>query len=1350
MNASTQPEALQLPATFPGEAAEAERIAALQRLGVLDSPREGVFDDLTALAAQWCGTPAAVISLVDHDRLWFKSSHGIPLEQIPRSGSLCARVVTQDKFLHIEDTLQEGVNPDAITLPGGRIARFYAGVPLKLSDGQNVGALAVFAYEPHRLEHAQRDSLLRLGRQVVAALEARRATQHLQAAREKLERRVAFNAMHARASQIIATAEQEEPMLQAICDTAVQHGGIRLAFVSRPDTSGRFAFVATAGNAAYLDGLELYVKPDTALGSSPVSRVWRTGQPYFAASIASAPELAPWRERAMRFGVKSTATVAVRRSGKVWATLTAHLGEQDALDAEVREILIELALNLSQGLDWIDARRREQELLELQGTLLDHTLSGILIKRGRHIISLNRRFAAMLGYDDPQELEGKPSRILYPDDGEYARVTGLHDELARCGVMRAMDVRLRRRDGGELLCDVAAGMVRKGAPGTMVWTFVDVTERARLQRELRHDALHDALSGLPNRRALEEHLPRALARARRAGKVVAVGLIDLDDFKPVNDILGHKAGDELLRRFAQRLSGLMRDTDILGRLGGDEFVVVLENLDERELHAQLESILARLHQAVEVPFDLGGGQPARVGMTLGLAAWPHDGRDVDSLLRQADAALCQLKARKLDRPNWWQLSARDEDADEAEPPGLKAYGVDADALLRAHGGILLEAVSRFVEQFQKSLTDECLSNGAWASLLGRLHDGELARLSRKYAEHLEFIVSNGLTAQAVRERAEPLGQLQALVGIDAAELIPPMARLRRTAMEYALASRVTSRTRYRLLRLLEERLEDDLQAQLRAASRTLGAYFGSLTLHRSPEPGMPWRDVLRALIEPVGALPGIVACSVLRPNACETFEVEASAGPAADALVSLSRSGNLSLPLYRESSEDQGLVLPAWLTHQVQTTADMQRDARLTRWHGVARIVGARSAVAIPVVPTPGRCAMVIVLLGRHPAQFESPWMREFIRGLQSRASHAWSGARAPSAALMVSRDQAQTYRERLFDGGLHMHLQPVVDMYTGECMKVEALARLQLPDGRMVPPGLFLPALGEAELDQLFRRGLEQVCRQLQAWDESGLRVEASINLPPSSLLDAQCPGWVESTLSRHGIDPQRVTLELLETQDIDFQVQSSALQALKALGVRLAMDDLGAGYSSLQRLAQLPFDVIKLDQSISLNIRKDPLQTLSLMRSIVRLASELGRALVVEGVEDQGVIEAALECGARYGQGYGIARPMPASMFPEWLRDFRLRGSPGRITTYLGMLARCANLRQPLPSALPASYDDDSVQCFLAERDMAQSDLAQWYSSLVSSGSLDTEHAGGWLDWLVRRTRSESEGPRTATPSA
>ena len=1316
-------------------AVELRRLAALRELGILDTPQEAGFDDITALAAQICDAPVAMVCLVDENRLWFKSRHGPGPRQVPRQGSICNHVIRRDGLVEVEDTLAAGVDPAVVTLSGGRVLRFYAGVPLQLSEGHNVGVLCVLDDEPRRLSPAQSEGLLRLGRQAAAALEARQRAAMLLDAQRQIERRAHFNAIHARASQVIASSEDIRPMLQAICDVAVEHSGIRLAFVSRPNGEGVFEFPASAGATAYLRGLRLAMEPSDSHLVGPTSIVWRTGEPFFAGSFDAAPELQPFQARGRRHGFRSSATVPIFRAGKVWATFTAHHAEENAFDTESQEILSELTLDVSRGLDRLDAAQREHELVELQRTLLDNTLAGILIKRDRRIVSANRRFAHMLGYESPEALIGLSTRIMYPDAAEFDRVHRLYPRLLRDGHVHAMDVRIHRRDGAEVLCDVAAGAIGHGSERTTVWTFVDVTERARLQRKLTHDALHDTLSGLPNRRALEDYLPRSLARAQRRNRAVAVGVVDLDDFKPVNDTFGHEAGDELLREFARRMTALMRKSDMLVRLGGDEFVLILEDLEPSGLRAHIERLSRRLRRAVETPFVIGQGQEASVGMTLGIAVFPRDGGDTDALLRQADAALYQLKAHKIDRPSWWQLGVQSEPDSDENADGFEVYGAAADAFLNRYGATLREAIPRFIDQLLEELAGEPARTG----VLRSLGEGELQRLARSYAEHLGRIVSAGASSEALSLRAGKIGQIQALTGIEPAQLIAPMGMLRRIAMEHAISARISASTRYRLLRLLEDRLQDDLQGQLRGASRTAGAYFQSLTSETEPLPGMPWRDALAGLIDPVGAAPGILACVVLRPDMFDKFEIEAAAGPLADKLAATMGAAELSISLHDLRQHACGLIAHAWHTHEVQGSADLQRDERLVRWHALASAASVRSAVAIPVAPNPGRCSMVIVLLGAYPNQFEAPWMRQFIRGLQSRASHTWRTARAPSSSLVISKRMAQLYRGRLLDGGLHMYLQPVVDLHTGACVKAEALARLHLEDGRVLSPAQFLPILGEAELDRLFRDGLEQILAQVRQWDEQGTRVDVGINLPPTSLLSPACPRWVESALSRHGIEPSRLTLELLETQDVDFQIHVAAVRSLKDLGVRLAMDDLGAGYSSLQRLAQLPFDVIKLDQSLTLNMRRDPLQTLSLVRSIVRLAAELGRLLVVEAVEDLGVIEAVLECGARYGQGYGIARPMPSSTLLAWKRNFRLAARSGEIRTFLGMLARCSRLSQP---TLHEAHrvGDDAVSRFLAGRGLSDSELARWYAQATVAGRLDSVGEADWMGWLVQQVRVET----------
>jgi len=200
---------------------------------------------------------------------------------------------------------------------------------------------------------------------------------------------------------------------------------------------------------------------------------------------------------------------------------------------------------------------------------------------------------------------------------------------------------------------------------------LDLRERLlQQQRTEAYRARHDALTGLPNRFALEQHLPKVIAHAQRHGTHVAVGLIDLDDFKAVNDTYGHDVGDELLRQFAARLQSRLRRSELVARLGGDEFVVVLEDLDASDTMGRLQAALDRLHAAVEAPFDLGEGRQATVGMSMGVALYPRDGQDAEALLHQADTAMYVAKMQKADRARWWALRS-------ALPHGVQAAALAA-------------------------------------------------------------------------------------------------------------------------------------------------------------------------------------------------------------------------------------------------------------------------------------------------------------------------------------------------------------------------------------------------------------------------------------------------------------------------------------------------------------------------------------------------------------------------------------------------------------------------------------------------------------------------------------------------
>jgi diguanylate cyclase (GGDEF)-like protein len=181
---------------------------------------------------------------------------------------------------------------------------------------------------------------------------------------------------------------------------------------------------------------------------------------------------------------------------------------------------------------------------------------------------------------------------------------------------------------------------QRTADGGTVVIYTDISELKRREKQIRHLAYHDTLTGLPNRALFSQQLDRALANATRRGTTVAVLCIDVDYFKNVNDTLGHPAGDAVLKYMSARLRQSVRDNDIVARLGGDEFGIVLVDLDSPELATQLA---AGLLSAVSEPIDLQGQQVVS-GISMGIASSATDGHLAEQLLKNADLALYRAKA----------------------------------------------------------------------------------------------------------------------------------------------------------------------------------------------------------------------------------------------------------------------------------------------------------------------------------------------------------------------------------------------------------------------------------------------------------------------------------------------------------------------------------------------------------------------------------------------------------------------------------------------------------------------------------------------------------------------------------
>jgi diguanylate cyclase (GGDEF)-like protein/PAS domain S-box-containing protein len=183
----------------------------------------------------------------------------------------------------------------------------------------------------------------------------------------------------------------------------------------------------------------------------------------------------------------------------------------------------------------------------------------------------------------------------------------------------------------------------QGQPCGAIMTFTDISERRTILERLQHQAHHDQLTNLANRRLFHKELDRAISRAERHGCAVALVYMDLDGFKRINDTLGHRSGDEVLRTLAGRLTAAIREDELISRYGGDEFVALLSMLPNpsREVAAFME----RMSTTVNEPIQLEAGT-VRVGASLGASTYPHDGSTAEQLLHHADAAMLAIKSAR--------------------------------------------------------------------------------------------------------------------------------------------------------------------------------------------------------------------------------------------------------------------------------------------------------------------------------------------------------------------------------------------------------------------------------------------------------------------------------------------------------------------------------------------------------------------------------------------------------------------------------------------------------------------------------------------------------------------------------
>jgi diguanylate cyclase (GGDEF)-like protein/PAS domain S-box-containing protein len=293
--------------------------------------------------------------------------------------------------------------------------------------------------------------------------------------------------------------------------------------------------------------------------------------------------------------------------------------------------------------------RRVEEAGARMKVLVEHVPAAVYIDQadagvsdGGRLSYMSPQVSGILGYR-PEEFVEDPElwpSLIHPDDRPAA--IAAYAEHWRTGRPLRAEYRMLARDGTEIWIRDEAFALPDEASGQQIsqGLLVETTERKRFEAKLMHDALHDPLTGLANRVLFRDHLERALVRRRRAPATVALLFVDLDDFKVINDTLGHGSGDEVLVQVGSRLVEAIRADDIAARPGGDEFTVLIGEIHGvEEAEASAERILLALRRPIQL-----GTRSIAVGGSIGIALATGRATTADDLMGQADAAMYAAKA----------------------------------------------------------------------------------------------------------------------------------------------------------------------------------------------------------------------------------------------------------------------------------------------------------------------------------------------------------------------------------------------------------------------------------------------------------------------------------------------------------------------------------------------------------------------------------------------------------------------------------------------------------------------------------------------------------------------------------
>jgi diguanylate cyclase (GGDEF)-like protein/PAS domain S-box-containing protein len=383
----------------------------------------------------------------------------------------------------------------------------------------------------------------------------------------------------------------------------------------------------------------------------------------------------------------------IRLDGQIRHLKSVDVREHDALGRTTRIIIT--AMDVTES---VLAQARVAASEELFRTAFASAPIGMLICDAANqcaVVDANAAFCELLGRSRESLLGKSVFELNHPDDRPAA-----HEQVAILLSGKSSTIQFEKRflraDGSPRSSRVTATLVEDGGRRTTIAQVEDVTEHRLAEERLAYQAGHDALTGLPNRMLLVDRLEHALARrSRHPGSLVGVIFLDLDNFKTINDSLGHAVGDALLISVSRLIAGLIRPTDTIARFGGDEFVLALEDLAGVE---QAEALARRISAALRQPLTVDGKQLV-CSVSMGLAICGEDAATPDELLRNADTALYRAKREGRGRHVLFAHELRQEVLHQLQTAGELRRAL-AEGQLRLHFQPVVDLAANIVTGYE--------------------------------------------------------------------------------------------------------------------------------------------------------------------------------------------------------------------------------------------------------------------------------------------------------------------------------------------------------------------------------------------------------------------------------------------------------------------------------------------------------------------------------------------------------------------------------------------------------------------------------------------------------------------------